>query len=496
MSTLAVSGSVLTEWRVQHRSGIPAGTAIATLAWVVVVAVVPRSVAAGVVPWVLLLDVAALGFFTAPSLAVVDRGTGVTACHAVAGASATRALGRRLAMLVAWSVASATAVVVAAGVPRPGVVLVGVAATTALFALVSLAILGRDDTLVAWLPRVPLMAVPLLVPALLVATGLSTSPAWSVSPVTGAWHWLDGTPSWFALGWLLAWVAALAWGVARPGWVLAGAGAVDGRAPRPFPGWPAAARPGAGPWCHRARAIRSLARVDRRALAGDRLAAMLVAGVPVLAVLVRIGTGPVTDLVATRTGIDVTPHLPAAAALLLVVHTATMFGTVAGLLVLEDRDAGVLAVLGTAPGGVATMLTWRLGMAAAATAVMVVLGLVVAGVAPAAGAVGLVATALAAGVVAAVPAVLLATLARDRVAGVVVMKAIGLPLYAPVLWWWLGDVPAAWLLGAVPTAWPARALWATTPAGALGCLALAVVTSGAVVVLGGRRLARQVVATT
>ncbi len=61
--------------------------------------------------------------------------------------------------------------------------------------------------------------------------------------------------------------------------------------------------------------------------------------------------------------------------------------------------------------------------------------------------------------VATVPAVVLAGVARDRVQGMALMKAITVPLYLPVAWWFVSG-PAGWLFGLVPTGWSARALWA------------------------------------
>lgn len=71
---------------------------------------------------------------------------------------------------------------------------------------------------------------------------------------------------------------------------------------------------------------------------------------------------------------------------------------------------------------------------------------------------------------------LLATVARDRVQGMALMKAISLPLYLPLAWWFI-DHPAGWLLAAVPTAWAARTFWADTTGTLLGSLAGAIALS-------------------
>jgi hypothetical protein len=76
-----------------------------------------------------------------------------------------------------------------------------------------------------------------------------------------------------------------------------------------------------------------------------------------------------------------------------------------------------------------------------------------------------VATALVSAAASTVPAMLLASLVRDRVAGMALMKAIGLPLYLPLAWWFV-EGSAGWVFALVPTGWAAQALWAETVGGA------------------------------
>lgn len=477
--------AAVVEWRVQVRTGIVAGTLAITACWTASLRFVPVGARPAAVAWVLLLDVAALGFFVAPALAVVDRANGVTRTCSLTRWHPGAALVVRLALVVTWAMLSAAVLAAGAAVTRPVVVVAGAGATTLLLALVSVATLGRADSLVAWIPRVPVATTGLLVPALAVATGLSRHPALSLSPVTGGWRWLSGDPSLGSLAGLLVTSALLGWWVARPGWVTTNPARHRARRPTtwtPAPGsrwvrWP------------RLRAMRSQARADRHVLGGDALVWLLVAGVPIVAITVRVATTPLLAWTSTRWGLDLAPHLPALWAFLLVVHTATMFGSVAGLSLLEDRDAGVLPAIALTRSGLGALLAWRLGLAAMATAVMVVAGLCVAGAAAGAGVPGLLATAAAAAATSTVPAMLLATLARDRAAGMVVMKAIALPLYVPLAWWFV-RAPAAVAFGLVPTAWPARTLWATSVRSAVVAAVLAVATSAVVVAAGVARLRR------
>jgi|AntRauTorckE6833_2_1112554.scaffolds.fasta_scaffold61554_2 hypothetical protein len=56
------------------------------------------------------------------------------------------------------------------------------------------------------------------------------------------------------------------------------------------------------------------------------------------------------------------------------------------------------------------------------------------------------------------------------------MKAISLPRYLPLAWWFI-DHPAGWLLAAVPTAWTARTSWADTAGTLLGSTSVAIAMS-------------------
>jgi hypothetical protein len=191
---------------------------------------------------------------------------------------------------------------------------------------------------------------------------------------------------------------------------------------------------------------------------------MLVLGIPLLAVLVRLATGPGVAWVEARADIDLVPYLPLLWALVLVVHAPVMAGAIVGMLFLEDRDADLLPAIATTRAGLRTLLGYRLAAAASLTAVAVAVALPLAGAEHAAGTAGVLATALVSAAVSAVPALLLASLVKDRAAGMALMKAIGLPLYLPLAWWFVG-APVGWLFALVPTGWAAQALWADTLGG-------------------------------
>ena len=239
-------------------------------------------------------------------------------------------------------------------------------------------------------------------------------------------------------------------------------------------------------------AARSFASVDRRSLLSDSTLVMLALGIPLLAVIVRVATTAGLDWAEARIGTDLAPHLPLVWALVLAVHAPVMAGGITGLLFLEDRDAGLLPVIATTRSGLRTLIAYRLAAAAALTSLALIVALPIAGAAHAAHFPGVLATALAAAAASTVPAALLASLARDRVSGVAFMKAIGLPLYLPLAWWFV-DHPAGWLFAVVPTGWVSQALWAETLGETLLFTAGAVACSAAWTAVALARLRRSVV---
>lgn len=468
-SVPALRPLVVTELTLHRRHGVVVATAVMTVVWVAVLTVLPAQVRAAAVPWVLLVDLATLGFFFVPALAVIERSNGVTAALRLTRLTPATALAVRLGVLAASALMAGTAVVLAAGLGWAPDVLSGVVLTSLLVSLVSILMVGRATTLTAYMSRAPAVAVPLIAPALIRGTGLWDSALLALSPMTGAFDLLAGRWSWTTALWICVWLVGL--------WLAAVRIGFDTR-PLAQPLAPHRSRSSLviSSGYSRRSAIRSFARVDRRTLLTDHLLLLLLAGVPLIAGAVRWFNGPGLAWVHGRYGLDLTDHLPLVWAFVLVVHTPTMFGAVTGLLFLEDRDAGLLPAITITRPSLPVLLTYRLSATALVTAAMVAIALPLAGAHHPLGAHGAIATAVAAAAVSTVPAMLLATLARDRVQGMALMKAISLPLYLPLAWWFI-DHPAGWLLGAVPTAWAARTFWADTTTTLLGSTAIAIALS-------------------
>ena len=479
---MAIPDLVATELRLHHRHGVLAATAAMTSVWVVLLRALPEYLRPEAVPWVLFLELATLGFFFVPALAVSERANGVTAALRLTRLSPARALGVRIGTLALSALTAAVVVVPAGGLGWAPPVLAGAALTSGLVSLLAVVMVGRADSLTSYMARVPAVAVPLLLPALLHGTGLWDAGFLAVSPATGALELLSGRWSWPAAAWITSWLAGLWVAAVHIGFDVE---PVATKAVRPSS---VRAAGGSVSWT----AVRSFAGVDRRTLLGDRILLLLVAGVPLIALGVRWASGPGLVWAENRFGIHLAGDLPMLWAFVLVVHTPVMFGAVAGLLFLEDRDAGLLPAVILTRASLVTLLAYRLTALVLVTSAAVAVGVVVAGAEHEAGAAGVFVSATAAGVVASVPAMLLATVARDRIQGMALMKAMGVPLYLPLAWWFV-DTPAGWLFAVLPTGWLVRTFWAPSLAAAVAYAAGGIIMVSAFLVTVQPRLRRGLV---
>jgi hypothetical protein len=478
-----VRGLLRTELRLLVRMWVLGSAAVVTVLWSAAIQLVPAEARSVLVPLILLMDLAALGFYFIPSLMVLERAEGISSAMRVTPAGAGERLAVRAGALTAASLVAAAVLLLASGHGPMPTVLLGVASTSVTFALLAVVMAGPFDTLTAYMVRVPLVAVPLLLPALLAQLGIWDGWPLQLSPATGQMELMSGTFSWPLLAWQLAWIIGL-WLLARRAVVAPLRPTRIGSARR------SAARSRTGRGFSTWQAIRSFARTDRATLLRDPLVLMIVGGVPALALgarlLATVGTGWISD----RFGVDIGPHLPVVWALTLVLHTPLMFGSLVGLLFLEDRDARLLPVIATTRASTATLVAYRLGALVLATAVMLPIGFAIAGVTHPAGGIGLAATVLAAAALAPVPALAMAALSPNRAAGMALMKVIGLPFYLPLAAWFIG-LPWVVAFGVLPSTWSLWALWADSGVTAVAAAAAGAAISAGATVLLLRRLGRR-----
>ena len=464
-----VVGLLRTEARLLWRFQVVTATVGVTALWVVILRSVPAATRGILVPVVLLTDVTALGFLFIPALLVLERIEGVAAAMRMTPVRPLEQVAVRLGMTTALSLIAAVAVCTAGGVADIAPRLLGVGTLSLLFGLVAFALSSGAATLTTFLLRAPLVAAPLVAPALIWLTGLTDAPVLHVSPVTSAVDLLRGDIHVVGAGWQILWIIALTVVVAR----LARRPVAQSVPPASAVADRAAPVGDGVQWLPRRRdysawlAMRSFARVDRRVLLRDGLLVLLAASVPLLAVVMRVVATAGVAWTRARTGVELAAYLPLIEALILVVHIPVILGSLAGLLLLEDRDAGLFGPLRATRASLTTLLGYRLGATALCAATALLVTLPFDGVGHPSGAGGVVATAVAASVVSVVPALAMAAVATNRVQGVAVMKLLGLPLYLPLATWAVA-APASWLAAPLPTAWLVQAAWAPSPVGAVG----------------------------
>lgn len=441
---------VRTEWRLQLRHGVVAAVGGVTVLWVVAILLVPGSWRAEVSRWALFFDLTGVGLFFVPALIALERGSGVSDAHRITPTSPASFLSVRVAGVASLATAGGTVVLLTAGVSQIGMRIAGVLGLAVLLSIIAVVAMGSNVSLPGYLTRVPFLAVPLLLPALLEGSGAVSSPLLGLSPVTSGMRLLGGSGGGFDGLYLAAWIAALALPAVRA-WSSQPTAVARPEVDR-APARATRIRAGIAAW-------RSQATVDRRSLAGDRLLILVLAGVPLIAGAARWAAGAGVTWAEDRWNVDIEPLVPLIWAFVLVVHTPSMLGAVTGLLFLEDRDVGALPALHTTRWSLGGLVRWRLVVTAALTAAAVMAAVPLAGATHQAGWTGIVAAAVASGAASTTVALLIATFGRDRAQGMAVMKIIGLPFYAPLAAW---AAPSAVSLAflVVPSAWAVQAFWA------------------------------------
>lgn len=218
--------------------------------------------------------------------------------------------------------------------------------------------------------------------------------------------------------------------------------------------------------------LRRLLGADARNVARDPLFAFAAVFALAPALLLRVAGPAVDAFFADQLGLsDGTALLAPAAAL----TPAFMVGWMAGFVLLEERDEGVLRAVAATPVGTDGFLAYRMAVAALICLVSAPLAVAVIGVdAFAAGAIVSPLLGLFCALQAVLIALTLASVAGNKVEGLAVTKLINLALIPPIL---AGlETSWKWLAAPIPTFWVGLAAQAETPA------ALAVAAVGGLVV--------------
>ena len=201
--------------------------------------------------------------------------------------------------------------------------------------------------------------------------------------------------------------------------------------------------------------LRGLAAGDLALIAGDRTAQFLVFYPLILGLVVRFGLEPLN----LRLPIDLEPYYLLIVSLLIAVMAPVVIGTVAGLMVLDEKDTRTLLALRVTPLSLKAYLAWRAGVPVTLYCGSALLLAYMLGphVAPR-GAGWIVLAALAAAPFMVASALLISGLAENKVQGLALSKGLGPFIVAAMVAWWVPE-PWQWLLGVFPSYWPVKLYW-------------------------------------
>lgn len=235
--------------------------------------------------------------------------------------------------------------------------------------------------------------------------------------------------------------------------------------------------------------LRALGPADARSIVRDALLRWLLLLPLAVALAARWLLPPLLAEVEAWLGLALLPFYRPLMGYVLATLVPVMVGFLVGFLLLDQRDDRTLMALQVTPLSLGGYLAYRLALPIGVSLLATMAVLPVSGLAmlPAG---DLLLVALAFAPQAALLALLLASLAQNKVQGFALMKASSVALLPPLLAYFL---PAPWplLLGIVPTVWPARLFWAVQQETAVGGLLLAALLyQGALLLLLARAFRR------
>lgn len=202
-------------------------------------------------------------------------------------------------------------------------------------------------------------------------------------------------------------------------------------------------------------AVRALSLADLRNIRRDSLLQFVLIYPFLLGIVMRWLIPFVTDALADRYDITQFYHLLAGFFGLLIVPA--LVGIAIGFLLLDERDDRTLSALQVTPLSPGAYLVYRLALPVVVSflsvlIVMPLMNIVVVDTWR------LLPMMVMAALEAPMFALLLATLAKNKVQGLAIMKAAGLTLIVPFVSWFV-PTPWQWLLGIMPTFWPVKSYW-------------------------------------
>ena len=203
--------------------------------------------------------------------------------------------------------------------------------------------------------------------------------------------------------------------------------------------------------------LKSLTMGDFINVRRDSMLALLSIVPIITALFARLAVPPLLIWLLETYGLDLRVYANDFLGYFLVVITPTMFGTIIGFLLLDERDDDTLTALQVTPLPLNGYLVYRLGLPVLISLLAAILVFPLAGIRPPSWFV-LAFIALLAALEAPLYTLFLAAFSENKVAGLALMKGMSAVTLLPVV---AVFMPAGWQLvaGLIPTYWPLKMFW-------------------------------------
>jgi fluoroquinolone transport system permease protein len=237
--------------------------------------------------------------------------------------------------------------------------------------------------------------------------------------------------------------------------------------------------------------LRGLARNDARLIRNDSFLIGMIFYPIFTAIIVRLATPPLTQLLAEQAQFDLIPYYPVIVGYFQMILTPVLAGVCVGFLLIDERDNNTIKALLVTPMPLNFFVLYRVVLA-----MLISFGLLVL-IVPLTGLVTLPAlefmiVAAVTSLIAPVVALFFVAFAGNKVEGFALVKIIGTLAFVPALMYF---IPQPWqsIAGILfPPYWMAKAFWAINSADPLAwaALAIGIVMTAALLVYFTRRFDR------
>lgn len=203
----------------------------------------------------------------------------------------------------------------------------------------------------------------------------------------------------------------------------------------------------------------ALGRNDLRGVFREPLLIMVFTSPLLYVLMVALPVPPLTTHLAETYGFDLVPYYPLILSSLPVLGTMLLLGCVGGLLMLEEKDTGMLHALRVTPLPLSGFAAYRCATLIAVATGYVVLACLFTGMVPLSLVPALLAIGVLTGVLAVFIALTMAALANNKVEGLALIRAVGFATAVLPLLPFFIDPPWEFAFGLVPSYWPSKAFW-------------------------------------